>query len=392
MGQILIKNAHILTMDEKKFENGWILFENGKIAAVQGMETDLPDAERCIDAEGGWLLPGLIDAHSHIGLYEDSLGFEGADGNEDTDPVTPQLRTLDGINPMDPAFREAAEAGVTTVLVSPGSANPIGGQITAMKTVGRRVDDMVIREPAAMKFALGENPKSVYHDKDEAPVTRMATAALIREQLFRAQEYRTRKEKAAIDADVDEPDFDIKLEALLPVLRGDIAAHFHAHRGDDIFTALRISNEFGLRSVIIHGTSGHLIADYLVEEGVPVICGPFMTDRSKPELRDLTEKAPGLLTKGGVLTAITVDHPEFPLRLLMDAVRMAVRAGMGETEAIQAVTIHAARIAGIEDRVGSLTVGKDADCVLFSGNPFDYRTVVKAVFCDGKQVYQEAKK
>ncbi len=387
MEQILIKNARILTMEGETIENGWLLSENKKISAL-GRMPDCPPAEKAIDAEGGWLLPGLIDAHSHIGLYEDSIGFEGADGNEDTDPASPQLRALDGVNPMDPAFREALEAGVTTVLISPGSANPIGGQIVAMKTAGQRVDDMLIREPAAMKFALGENPKSVYHDKDETPVTRMAVAAIIREQLFQAQEYRTRKEKAAIDNDTDEPDFDMKFEALLPVLRGEIPAHFHAHRADDIFTALRICREFNLQPVIIHGTAGHLIADALTEEQVPVISGPFLTDRSKPELRNLTEKAPGLLSRAGVLTAITVDHPEFPLRLLMDAVRAAVRGGMDEEEALRAVTINAARIAGIDARVGSLAAGKDADCVLYSGNPFDYKNAVCAVLCDGKMVYR----
>lgn len=388
MEQILIKNARILTMEGKTVENGWILTKNGKIVSVEPSERPLPAAEECIDAEGGWLLPGLIDAHSHIGLYEDSLGFEGADGNEDTDPATPQLRALDGVNPMDAAFREAAEAGVTTVLVSPGSANPIGGQIVAMKTAGRRVDDMAIRAPAAMKFALGENPKGVYHDKDETPVTRMATAAIIREALFQAQEYRTRKEKAAVDPDADEPDFDMKNEALLPVLRGEIAAHFHAHRDDDIFTALRICNEFNLKPVIVHGTAGHLIADHLAADGVPVISGPFMTDRSKPELKHLTDRAPGLLVQGGVLTAITVDHPEFPLRLLMEAARLAVRAGLPEEEALRAVTINAARIAEIDARVGSLAAGKDADCVLYSGNPFDYKTVVKAVLCNGNVIYR----
>lgn len=388
MRQILIKNVRLLTMEEKNVENGWILCENGRIAALGEMGS-CPDCRgTVIDGTGGWLLPGLIDVHSHIGLYEDSLSFEGADGNEDTDPATPQLRALDGINPMDRAFREAVEAGVTAVLVSPGSANPIGGQIAAMKTSGRRVDDMLLCAPAAMKFALGENPKSVYHDKDETPVTRMATAAIIREQLFLAQEYRVRKEKAEIDNDTDEPDFDMKLEALLPVLRGEVPAHFHAHRSDDIFTALRISREFGLKPVIIHGTEGHLIVEELAEEGVPVVSGPFLTDRSKPELRNLTERAPGLLSRGGVLTAITVDHPEFPLRLLMDAVRSAVRGGMEEGQALRAVTINAARIAGLDTRIGSLAVGKDADCVLYSGNPFDYKNVVCAVLCDGKVAYR----
>lgn len=388
MRQILIKNARILTMEEKTVENGWLLTENDKIRALGSMEDCPPGADEVIDGAGGWLLPGLIDAHSHIGLYEDSLGFEGADGNEDTDPATPQLRAIDGVNPMEAAFRESLEAGVTTVLVSPGSANPLGGQIAAMKTAGRRVDDMILRAPAAMKFALGENPKTVYHDKDETPVTRMATAAILREQLFKAQEYRVQKEKSAIDDDVDEPDFDMKLEALLPVLRGEIPAHFHAHRADDIFTALRICREFDLQPVIVHGTEGHLIADILAAEGVPVISGPYMTDRSKPELKNLTDAAPGLLSRAGVLTAITTDHPEFPVRLLMDAAVMAVRAGMDEEEALRAVTINGAKIAGLDDRVGSLAPGKDADCVLYSGHPFDYKSVVRAVLCSGETVFR----
>ncbi len=388
MEQILIKNARLLTMEEEIVENGWILTKDGRIAALGKMSGCPNKAEVIVDAAGGWLLPGLIDAHSHIGLYEDSLGFEGADGNEDTEPSLPQLRALDGVNPLDPAFREALEAGVTTVLVSPGSANPIGGQIAAMKTAGRRVDSMLLRAPAAIKFALGENPKSVYHDKDEAPVTRMAIAAIIREQLFQAQEYRIRKEKAEMDKEAEDPDFDMKLESLLPLLRGEISAHFHAHRSDDIFTALRICREFHLRPVIIHGTAGHLIAEELAAEQVPIISGPFLTDRSKPELRDLSECAPGILSQKGVLTAITVDHPEFPLRLLMDAVRAAVRGGMDDMEALRAVTVYAARIAGLESRVGSLAVGKDADCVLYSGNPFDYKSTVCLVLCDGKLVYR----
>ncbi len=390
MQRILIKNVQVWTMDgEDTRFSGWVLLEHGKIAAMG--EGKAPACADVLDGAGGVLTPGFIDIHSHLGLYEDGMGFEGADGNEDTDPVTPHLRAIDGINPMDHSFQEAREAGVTTVAVSPGSANPIGGQIALIKTAGRRVDDMVIKAPLAVKFALGENPKSVYHDKDQAPVTRMATAALIREQLYKAKEYLARKEHAINDPDSDGPDYDSKLEALLPLLWGKVEAHFHAHRADDIFTALRIAKEFGLRAVIIHGTEAHLVADLLAEERVPVVCGPFMTDRSKPELRHLTDESPALLCRAGIPTAITVDHPEIPLRLLPIALMLAVRAGMEKTDALRAVTSVPARIAGLENRIGSLRTGLDADCVLWSGDPLNMTSRVQAVFVNGVPEYRRTK-
>ena len=387
MKKILIHNVFVVTINEadERFA-GWVLLDGAQIAALG--EGEPPQADEVIDGEGGWLLPGLIDVHSHLGLYEDGLGFEGADGNEDTDPITPQMRAIDGVNPMDHSFREALEAGVTAVAVSPGSANAIGGQIALMKTAGRRVDRMLVKAPLAIKFALGENPKSVYHDKDETPVTRMATAALIREELYKAKEYMRRRDRAQNDPDEDAPDYDCKLEALVPLLRGEITAHFHAHRADDIFTALRIASEFSLKAVIIHGTEAHLVADLLAEDGVPVISGPFMTDRSKPELRNLTEAAPGLLCKAGIETAITVDHPETPLRLLPVAVMIAVRAGMGARDALRAVTAVPAHIAGVEDRMGALKPGLDADCVLWSGDPLHFTSRVRAVFVSGALEYR----
>ena len=390
MKQTLIQNVQVWTMDEQDTRfTGWVLFADGRIADMG--EGEPPACADVLDGEGGVLTPGLIDIHSHLGLYEDGLGFEGADGNEDTDPVTPHLRAIDGINPMDRGFCEAREAGVTAVAVSPGSANPIGGQIALSKTAGRRVDDMVLKAPLAIKFALGENPKSVYHDKDQAPVTRMATAALIREELYKAKEYFSRKARAEDDPEQDDPDYDCKLEALLPLLWGKAEAHFHAHRADDIFTALRIAKEFGLRAVIIHGTEAHLVADLLAEEQVPVVCGPFMTDRSKPELRHLTDEAPGILCRAGIPTAITVDHPEIPLRLLPMALMLAVRAGMDRTDALRAVTSVPARIAGMQDRIGSLRVGLDADCVLWSGDPLDLANQVQAVFVNGALEYRRTR-
>ena len=387
MERMLIQNVSVRTMDEADTRfSGWVLIEDGKIAALG--DGAPPACDRSFDGAGGVLTPGLIDVHSHLGLYEDGLGFEGADGNEDTDPVTPHLRAIDGINPMDRGFREALEAGVTAVAVSPGSANPIGGQIALIKTAGRRVDDMVVKAPLAIKFALGENPKSVYHDKDEAPVTRMATAALIREQLYKAKEYLARRERADSDPDDDGPDYDAKLEALLPLLWGKIEAHFHAHRADDIFTALRIAKEFGIKPVIVHGTEAHLVADLLAEEGVPVVSGPYMTDRSKPEIRNLTDEAPGILARAGIPTAITVDHPEIPLRLLPMALMLAVRAGMGKDDALRAVTSVPAKIAGVQKRIGTLREGMDADCVLWSGDPLDFASQVQAVWVNGALEYR----
>lgn len=382
---MIIFNGKILPMEGEIVENGFVSWENGVITGIGPME-NLPEdaAVTGLDAHGGWVLPGLVDAHTHLGLFEDSLGFEGEDGNEDTDPVTPQLRVIDGINPMERSFAEARQAGVTCCVVSPGSCNPIAGQIAAIKTAGRRIDDMIVKAPCAMKFALGENPKSCYNDKDEAPVTRMATAALIRETLYKAKEYAAQKQRAEEPADA--PEYDAKMEALLPVLDGSCQAHFHAHRADDIFTALRIAKEFSLKLVILHGTEAHLVADILAEEQVPICSGPILTDRSKPELHHLTEQSPALLTEAGIPTAIITDHPETPLKHYMRCAVAAVQAGMQPMDALRAMTIVPAQIIGLQGRVGSLRAGKDADLFVTDGDPFDYRTKVTAVFIDGRQV------
>ncbi|MGI5972066.1 MAG: amidohydrolase, partial [Oscillospiraceae bacterium] len=280
---MLIINGNVLTMAGEDYSPGFVLTRGDKIISV-GPMADAPGAadEEVFDAGGFFVLPGLIDAHTHLGMFEDAVGFEGDDGNEETDPVTPQLRAVDAVNPMDRCFSEAVAAGVTAVMTGPGSANAIGGQFAAVKTAGNRIDNMILRAPACMKFALGENPKSVYHLKNQAPVTRMATAALIRETLFKAREYMMKLEKAWRDEDAEEPDFDLKLQALIPLLRKEIPAHFHAHRADDIFTAIRIAREFDIDFTIVHGTEGHLIARELARENVKLICGPALGDRSKP--------------------------------------------------------------------------------------------------------------
>lgn len=383
---IIITNAHILTMsDIGEIENGYIITDNGKIAEIGEMANlkAYPEAE-IIDAKGSIVTPGMIDAHSHIGMWEDGLNFEGSDGNEETDPLTPHLRAIDAVNPMDRAFCEAAKAGITTVVTGPGSANPVGGQILAMKTVGRCVDKMKICEPLAIKFALGENPKSVYNDKSQSPTTRMAVAAQIREILYKAAEYMEQINKANENDEEDMPDFDIKLEALLPLMRGKIPMHVHAHRADDIFTAIRIAEEFELKIVLVHATEGHLICDELKEKNIPVLAGPILTDRSKPELKNQSEINPAVLTAAGIKTAIITDHPETPQKHLALCAGMAVKYGMSELDALRAITSVPAEICGLGNRIGKLSQGYDADIVIWNGNPLDITASPKTVFCNGE--------
>lgn len=385
---MLFINARVYTMSAAGvIDSGYVRTQGDKIAACGPMEELIPQAgEERLDLAGALCLPGFIDAHTHLGMWEDGLDFEGDDGNEDTDPVTPQLRAVDAVNPTDRCFREALEAGITTVLTGPGSANPIAGQFAALKTHGRRVDDMIIMAPAAMKFALGENPKSTYHGKSQAPVTRMAIAALIREQLEKARRYKEDMEKAEDDPELELPEYDAKCEALLPVLRREIKCHFHAHRADDIFTAVRIAKEFGLDYVIVHGTEGYRMADLLAAEGCGVLSGPLLCDRSKPELREFTPASAGLLHAAGVPTAIVTDHPVIPIQYLPLCAGLAVREGMAHDAALEALTIRAAEICGIDRRVGSIEPGKDADLAVFAGDPLTLSAKPVLVVCGGERV------
>lgn len=378
----LIINADILTMDSSgtEFKNGYIVIQNKKIAKVGQMsEYDPSEYTDCgaeiIDAGQRLVTPGLIDAHSHLGMWEDGLNFEGDDGNEDTDPCTPHLRAIDAVNPMENAFSEAFAAGITTVITGPGSANPIGGQPAAIKTYGRRIDDMIIKAPVGIKIALGENPKSTYNDKSQTPITRMATASIIRESLQKACDYLKNLEEYEKNPDEDEkPEYDIKSEALIPVLKGEIPLHAHAHRADDIFTAIRIAEEFGVKLVLVHCTEGHMIAEELKAEGYPVLLGPILTDRSKPELKNQSEATPAVLSAQGLSTAIITDHPETPEKYLPLCAAMAVKHGMDRSEALRAITVNPAKICGIDSRVGSIEAGKDADLVIWDGNPLDIMT------------------
>lgn len=376
---MIITNGKVYTMENEVFENGYVIFEEGKIKEVGDMANLHSTFKDVIDAKGGYVFPGLIDAHSHLGVHGDSVGFEDADVNEMSDPITPQVRALDAFTPMARTIEEARNAGITCVVTGPGSANPIGGQLIAVKTFGRRVDDMILKAPAAMKMALGENPKRCYGQSGKkAPVTRMATASLIRETLFKAQEYLTAKENGK------EVKFDMKMEALIPVLKREIPAHFHCHRAVDIFTAIRIAKEFNLDYAIIHGSEGHLVAEELVAENVQIASGPNLTHRGKPEVQNKTFAAPGILSKAGVMVSITVDHPVTPIQYLTTCAAYAVKEGMDEMEAFKAITINPAKIGRIDNRVGSLKEGKDADIVIFDGNPLDISTKAVCVIIDGE--------
>lgn len=381
---LLIKNGKILTMAGEVYEQGDILIDGAKIKAV-GENLEVPENTEIIDAKGMWVMPGMVDPHCHIGMWENGMGFEGADGNEMTDPVTPELRAIDAINPEDYCFQEAWEHGITTVVTGPGSANVIGGQFVALKTFGRRVDDMIIKEPLAIKVAFGENPKKVYDGQHKAPSTRMATASILRQALVKAQEYQKKIEKGKKDPD-KMPERDLKMEALVMVLNKEIPIKAHAHRADDILTALRIAKEFHIDITIEHCTEGYRIIDYLLEENAKIIVGPLFSDRSKIELKNMTFKAPGILSKAGVKVAMMTDHPVIPIQHLPVCAAIAVREGMDEMEALKSITINAAEVTGIGDRVGSLEPGKDADVVIFDGHPLDVRSKTVWVFINGQAV------
>lgn len=389
-GGMVIINAKIIPMDGNRIERGFVRFKDKLISEIGSMDNYVPHHDEEIDADGAYLLPGLIDAHTHIGVWEESIGMEGDDTNESSDPATPQLRAIDAINTNDPAFFSALEGGVTTVVTGPGSGNPIGGQMAAVKTGGSLwLDDRIVKAPAAMKFALGENPKREYGERDDAPMTRMATAAIIRENLAKAQEYRDKLRRAEEDDDCDPPDYDIKCESLLPVISGELPAHFHAHRADDIATAVRIAKEFGLRFAIVHGTEAELVRSPLSrldDRFLGLISGPLLSTRSKPELARLSFTSPALLREKGITTALCTDHQVIPENYMTLCAALAVKNGMSEEDALAAVTISAAKTAGIANRVGSLTPGKDADLVLFDRHPLDLYARTLLVFIDGRIV------
>ena len=380
---IFIRNAHILPIVGDEIENGCLLIDGNRIAAV-GTQLSAPEGAEVIDARGRLVTPGCVEAHCHVGLDNEAMAWEGADFNEIVDPITPQMRAIDSINPMDEGLADALQGGVTTACTGPGSANVVGGTFAVIKLYGKRVDKMIVKDPAAMKCAFGENPKGCYGKSgSKAPMTRMGTAALLRELLFKARRYYEDKEAGK------DPSFDMKLEAMLPVMTGEIPLKCHCHRADDILTAVRIAKEFGLKATLDHCTDGELIADELAEEDFPVFVGPSLGHKSKIELANKSFTTPGVLNRAGLCVSIITDAPVIPLRYLPMCAGLAVNAGMDRAEAWKAITINPAASLGIADRVGSLEPGKDADVVIWTADPLGsiggeaYMTIV-----NGQIVYR----
>lgn len=387
MKPMAVTNARILTCASGRvpevIEKGTVLWAGGKITAV-GSAVEMPSDAIVYDAEGKVVTPGFIDAHCHIGISEDGACWAGEDTNEATDPVTAEVRALDGINPKDIAFRDAVAAGVTCVQVDPGSANIVGGETLVMKTWGTVVDDLVIRRPSGLKAALGENPKRVYGSQRKMPATRMGNAAVMRKALAQARDYLRKKENAKEPDKL--PDFSLRNEMIAKVLKKEIPLRVHCHRADDIMTAIRIAREFDIDISIEHCTEGDLVGEQVRDSGYPVTLGPSLTDKSKLEVKDIGFRAPVALSKLGVKLAIITDHPVLPIQYLRICAGLSVREGMDERIALLAITRHAAEIAGVSDRVGSLEPGKDADLVIWSKDPFEYDAKAERTFINGKEV------
>lgn len=385
---LLIQNGLVKPMVGDDIPNGCVLIQNGKIKQV-AQRIDPPSGCDIIDASNCWVMPGIIEAHCHIGITEEKMGMEGNDCNETMQPVTPYLRALDAVNPMDSAFFNAVRAGITSVMVGPGSSNVVGGQFLFMKTSGRSIDEMAVLSPAAMKIAFGENPKTNYSGMSVVPSTRMSIAALLRQELAAAVAYRTKKETAQKNGESFEPDF--TKECWLPVLERHIPLKAHAHRADDIQTAIRIAQEFHLDLTLDHCTEGHLIAEHIKASGFPAIVGPSIASRNKIEVRYMDFKTAGILYHAGITVAITTDHPVSLIQYLPICAGLAAREGLGIDAALQAITINPARICRVDRRVGSLEPGKDADIAIFDGNPMEVFTKTKYTIINGEIAYDAAR-
>lgn len=383
---LLIKNGKVMTMSGKTYDNGAVLVKDKKIIKVgENITVDDTEDYKVIDASNCWVMPGIIEAHCHIGIIEEKKGFEGDDCNEIYEAVTPYLRALDGVNVMDPAFHNALSAGITGVMVGPGSSNVVGGQFIFIKTHGRDIDNMVILQPSAMKVAFGENIKTNYDQKNKIPSTRMSIAALLREELFNAKQYNENKKNAIKNNDSFDETF--KKECWLPVINKEIPLKAHVHRTDDILTAIRIAKEFNVNLTLDHCTEGHLIANEISKSGFPAIIGPSMAIRNKIETQNANFKTAGILHKAGVKVAITTDHPVTRIQDLPICAGFAAKEGLGIEEALRAITINAAEICNVDDRIGSIEVGKDADIAIFDGNPMEVFTKTLYTIIDGEIVY-----
>ncbi|MFD2417368.1 amidohydrolase [Amycolatopsis pigmentata] len=381
-----IVGGYVVPIDGEPIEGGTVLIEDGRIVAVgTEADVDIPEDAELIDAAGAWVLPGFVDAHVHLGVHEEGEGWSGNDTNEMTDPNGARFRAIDGIDPFDVGFDDALSGGVTSVVIKPGSGNPIGGQTVAVKTWGRTALDLVFAEGVSVKSALGENPKRVYGEMKQTPSTRLGTAAIIREAFTKARNYAAQREHARAEG---KPfDVDLTLETLAKVLDGELYWDQHTHRADDIVTAIRLAQEFGYKLVVNHGTEGHLIADVLARHEVPVILGPLFTTRAKVELRNRTMRSAGILQRAGVKLAITTDHPVVPINFLVYQAALAVKDGLEPDAALRALTANPASMLGLDDRIGALKPGLDADVVIWSGDPLDVMNRALRVFIRGREVY-----
>jgi imidazolonepropionase-like amidohydrolase len=384
-GSVAIVGGRVVPGAADPIANATVLITDGVIEAV-GANVAVPDGVRTIDASGHWVLPGFVEAHAHVGVHEEGEGPAGQDTNEMTDPNGARLRALDAINPAERGFADALAGGVTTVVVKPGSGNPIGGQTVAIKTWGRIVDEMIVKSPTSVKSALGENPKRVYGEKKELPSTRQGVAAVIRDAFGKAQDYRAKRDAAASKGDPF--DRDPTCEVLVRVLDGELPWCQHTHRADDIATAIRLADEFGYRLIVNHATEGFLLADVLAERQIPCIVGPLFTTRSKVELRERTLANPGRLANAGVLVALTTDHPVVPINFLVHQATLAVKEGMIRDDALRSLTVNPAQMMGLADRVGALEVGRDGDVVIWDGDPLDVMSRARRVFVNGVSVYE----
>lgn len=383
-----IVGGRILTMAGKEYSEGVIRIKDGKIVeigSVKDVAVKPDEGEKILNLPDSFIMPGIIEAHCHMGITEEKKGIEGDDCNEIVEPITPYLRAIDAINTMDVAFEDAVKAGITAAMIGPGSSNVVGGQFALVKTKGRRVDDLVVKAPAAMKVAFGENPKVNYSGQNKSPSTRMAIAGMLRRELWEAVEYLAEKERALKNGEYFKKDF--TKECWIPVLRREIPLKAHVHRVDDIFTAIRIAEEFGLRMTLDHCSEGHLIAGELTKAGFPAIVGPDLTSRNKIEVQNMDFKTAGILHQSGVMIAITTDHPVSLIQYLPLCAGLAVKAGLPLEEGLKAITLYPATICGVEDRMGSLEVGKDADIAIFDGNPMEVFTRTLYTIIDGKIVY-----
>jgi len=383
---LAIKNGVVYTIENGVIEGGTVLVDGGKIVAV-GKDVAIPAGAEVIDASGKFVTPGIIDAHAHVSIWEEGLGWEGDDVNEMTSPITASVRALDGINPDEIGLHDAFRNGVTTIWSAPGSGNVIGGEGVTMRTYGETVDEMIMLSPAGIKAATGENPKGAYGGRNQMPKTRMGVAALLRETLVKAQNYQQKIEKANGDPD-KMPARDLGLENMVRVLKRELPLRTHCHRADDMMTVIRVAKEFNIKVTIEHATEGHKIAHELAKNDVAIIVGPSLTARSKVEVRDRSLATAGICAEAGVKVALMTDHPIIPVHYLPICAGLAVKHGMDEDEAMRAITLTAAEICGVAERVGSLVPGKEADIVVWDDHPFEYTTHVEYTIINGSVVYQ----